>query len=169
MLYKLLRSLLMPPSIYSSVLTFALLNNQRHPILALDIFVGICTSSSKTYQSGMNKVINVLLLIINHPYFLQRRKTIKFWPRVKPPGYMALPTKPTIIGIQIHPICDSLINMDLLTINFFYHLNKMMEICLMIKFLGKMEKKVNPTNTGSPVQPRCQYLLNMILMVTYFF
>ena len=76
---------------------------------------------------------------------------------------------PTSMGIQINPICQSLRNMDLLAMEFFYHLNKMMEICLMIKYLGKMGKTVYLTNTGISIHPIWQYLLNMILMVINLF
>ena len=50
MLYTPLRSLINPPMIYYSVLALYILRNQRHPISALNIFVGSCTPSPKLYQ-----------------------------------------------------------------------------------------------------------------------
>ena len=72
MFYNPPRSVIMPPRISSSVLTFALLKNQRHPIFALNIFVGICTPSSNLYQSGISKVSHFSILIINYPNSKER-------------------------------------------------------------------------------------------------
>ena len=65
-LYKLwhLSPLMIPLLISSYVLTFVLLKNQRYPIFALDIFVGVCTPSLNPYQPGINKVSYFSVLII---------------------------------------------------------------------------------------------------------
>ena len=55
MLYAPIRSLLISPSISSSVLIFALLRNQRRPIFSLNIFVRSFTPSSKSTSEVLIK------------------------------------------------------------------------------------------------------------------
>ena len=66
----------------------------------------------------------------------------------------------TIMRIQIHPICYSLMNMKLMVVHLFEHSIKMMEICLMIKFL---ENWVNsePNKHRDPNSP------NMAVFIEY--
>ena len=56
-----------PFIIFSSVITYALLRNQQHPIFASNLFVGSSTPSSNLNQSGVKKLIHVSVFIINHP------------------------------------------------------------------------------------------------------
>ena len=73
------------------------------------------------------------------------------------------------MGIQIHLIFQSLINIELKVVRFLSRTNNMMVICIMIKSLAKLGKTVNLTNMGIPIHPRWQSLLNMIFLVTHFF
>ena len=110
--------------ISSSILNFSLLSNLWNPIFALACFVGIFITSSSISHSGINKVIHVSLLIINHPYFKDRIKTMKTFYRRKPLEKLARPNNLTNTGSQKHLICrprfQSLIHIELLPVHSFY-------------------------------------------------
>ena len=72
-------------TIYSSVINFALPRNQRHPIFALNLFVGGCTPSSNLHQSEINKVSNFSVLIIKQQV-LGDDKDVGNMPHYKTPG-----------------------------------------------------------------------------------
>ena len=61
--------LLMPLWISYSVLTLLLLRNHQHPIFSFNFFVGRCNPLSNIFQSGINKVNHLSVLIINHPRY----------------------------------------------------------------------------------------------------
>ena len=90
-------------------------------------------------------------------------------PHDKTPGKTGENNEITSTKIKIHSKCQSLMNMELLVVHFFYHPNNIMEICLKIKSLEKLGKTMNLTNMGIPIHSRCQYLFNMMFLVTNFF
>ena len=60
---------------------------------------------------------------------------MKIWYRVKPLGKLTRLINQKIVGIQIHPKCQYLMNMELLVVHLFYHPKKILEIWITIKSL----------------------------------